>query len=306
MGNSNNRLRFTPAEQAILTTLLYSDIFSFPLTKDELWRFLIVKEKITPKAFKEGLQSLAKVIVYKDGYYCLQGKEASIIERKQNLSEVAKKLRQAYLVATKLTSIPSIGFIGISGGLANGSATKNDDIDFVVIVKKNTLFTSRLLILGMLERLGVRRSRGQKEAPDSICVNLLLDERSLTWQKKKQDLYTAREIAQIFPLFERDGLYERFFIANRWIYTFLPNSTQPKPRIVQAEKNFLIKLFYVLLSNAVCEYLFRIIQMSFMKRHQTREVITKHILAFHPNDYRTFVLRKLRLKMRQFGLLTKL
>lgn len=309
---SNRRgLRLTPVQRAILTTILYSDIFSFPLTKDELWRFLISDKKILHREFDSSLGNVHS-LTSKDEYFCLKGKEQIITQRKKNLSEVSKKVEIAYHVAKKLSIIPSILFIGISGGLAAGNAKTSDDIDFVIITKKNTLFTTRLLILIMLELLGVRRARTQKKTANTICLNLLFDETMIGWFKNSQDVYTAREIAQILPLFGRESMYHRFMKENDWITDFLPNAYSLSSLQKQGSGDSRFHrndneggLFKSLFLNPFIENALRFLQMSFIKRHQTKEIVTKSMLAFHPNDYRTFVLKGLRLKMRQFGLLTK-
>jgi hypothetical protein len=306
---NNRSLSRTPAQQAILTTLLYSDIFSFPLTKDELWKFLIAENKISHQDFERGLQASSD-IVFQDGYYCLQNKEATIAHRQKNLSEVTKKMKQARFVAEKLSGIPSVLFIGVSGGLAVGNVTKEDDVDLVIIVRKNTLFVSRLMILGVLEQLGIRRVRNQKNTADTICVNLLLDETALDWFGNHKDIYTAREIAQILPIFEREDMYQKFLSSNAWIGGFLPNFMDS--RIYSGSKDLRrndkgeTKLFSQIVINSFFELLSRLLQLSLIKRHQTSEIVTKHVLAFHPNDYRVKTLKLLRLKMRHFGLLTKL
>ncbi|HWY79633.1 MAG TPA: hypothetical protein VNW29_04715 [Candidatus Sulfotelmatobacter sp.] len=305
MVNNKRRSRFSSAEQAILTTLLYSDIFSFPLTKDELWQFLIAKEKVTRVVFDSSLHSLKKHISLQNGYYCILGREAIISKRMQQLPEVAKKLQCAHFVASKLAAIPSILFIGITGGLAVENVTAHDDIDLVIITKKETLFMTRLLIIATLEKLGLRRFRNQKNTADTICTNLLFDETALSWFGKNQDIYTAREIAQIKPLFERKGVYQKFLTANIWIKRFVPNSSPRKGLPTSLHKSLFIQMILSISTNTIFEAFSRLIQMSWMRRHQTKEVITKQVLAFHPNDYRTKTIRRLRLKTRQFGLLTK-
>jgi len=303
--NNTTGLPVTPAEQAILTTIIYSTIFSFPLTKDELWHLLLSEEKITKQEFEKGLQALQKQLVFREGYYCLSGHEASITRRKKNLTEVTKKLQRARWVAEKLSVIPSILFIGISGGLAVGDAGEKDDIDMVFITKKNTLFISRFLILSLLESLGVRRRRGQHNASDTICANLLFDESALSWFGEMQDVYTAREIAQMVPVFERENIYHQFISANQWVKTFLPNVAFINPSISKESASGLEKLTLVVCMNSLFEFLARSLQMRQIKKHQTREVVKKNILAFHPNDYRFKILKQLRLRMRQLGLLTK-
>lgn len=290
--------KFALDEEAILTTILYSDIFSFPPTRDELWKFLISNKKITQKKFASGLKNLDTYITAKDGYFCLKNREEIIAKRKRYLPEVSKKIERAQDISAKLSRIPSILFIGVSGGLAVGNVTAEDDIDLIIIVKKNTLFMTRLLILTVLESLGVRRYRKQKHAADTICANLLFDETALNWFSQHKDIYTAREIAQIRPLFERENTYRKFLSANSWMRDFLPNITIAKLKSHPSGRSD--KIFF----NSFFESISRTLQMRWMKRHQTTETVTKHVLAFHPNDYRVKSVRKLRLKMRELGLLT--
>lgn len=294
----------TPAEEAVLITLSYSDIFSFPLTKQELWHYLIATEKISNTVFENSLKNLKKYISTKFGYYCLKNRDEIIQNRIENNAEVTRKLQKARSVAKKLSALSSILFIGITGGLAVGNATKNDDIDLVIITKKNTLFTSRILILIILQSMGVRRYRNQKNAADTLCVNLLFDETACAWFAGKKDVYTAREISQILPLFERNMMYRTFLQANTWIQDFLPNSDYSVHSLIQPPSGILMRVT-TLMSNAFFESLFRVLQMSWMQQHRTTETLSKHVLAFHPVDYRTETLKKLRLKIHQLGLLTK-
>ncbi len=302
MVNSNKDLQLRPVQRAILTTILYSDIFSFPLTKDELWKFLISEKKISRSEFGSCLQN-SSLLVHKEAFYCLKKRERIITQRKKNLPEVARKMKRAQRIAQILSRIPSVLFIGVSGGLAAGNVSKKDDIDFVVITKRNTLFATRFLLLIILQTMGVRRFRNQKEAADTICLNLLFDETAISWFENKQDIYIAREISQLFPLFERNNMYHKFLVANSWIKKFLPNTLDSKQHQLSHIKDSM--LFSKIIINSFTELVFRFIQMRWMKRHQTNEIVTKHVLAFHPNDYRILTLAQLRLKMRQVGLLTK-
>lgn len=297
----HNKRQFTYAEEAVLTTLLYSDIFHFPLTQDELWHFLISMHPLSKTAFEQALDSLQQsdpVICFHEGYYCLVSREAIVHKRIKNLQVVRKKLVLARQIIPKIALLPTVLFIGISGGLAAAQATKEDDIDLFIIVRKNTLFFSRFVILVLLQLLGHRRVRGMKKAPDKVCVNFLIDETQLVW--KQRDLYTAREITQVIPMFTCGSLYETFLEKNRWIAQFLPNSLAEKQKPFlrkKAEKRTFLPPFI--------EKLLRFIQISYMRKVHTTEVITNHYLAFHPDNYRLKTLHKLRLKMESLDLLTK-
>jgi|SRR6185369_11118983 len=294
-------------EQAILKTLLYSDIFDFPLTRDELWRFLITDKKITKDVFNSALNALSDTIVLKNGFYCLKGKEQNILKRKKNSKEVHKKMQIARRAAYFLSFIPTVRFVGISGGLALENVQKEDDIDFFIITKKNTLFMTRLWILLVLEWLHLRRRRNETEAVDRICVNLLIDETRLAWPLSKRDLYTAHEIVQIKPLFERGNIYEVFLASNKWIERFLPNTPTEKPALPGKRWKttyYSLRLITLLFSVFRFEALVKKIQKQYMKKHQTSEVITNTVLAFHPIDYRSKTMEVLRSKCEKLGLLT--
>jgi len=295
------------AEQAILTTIAYSDIFAFPLTKEELWSYLLSDRQIERSVFDDALKSLASQITYQSGYYALDGQAALIKKRLTNTKEVKRKMTLAKRAAYYLSFIPTIHFIGISGSLAMGNVSTVDDIDFFIITKRNTLFMSRLWIQAILELLGLRRKRLEEDPFDKICVNLLIDETKIAWPKDKHDVYTAHEIMQIKPLFERQHMYERFITKNAWVKQFAPNAFEKKVTILGSswKQNYVtLNAISALLTLKPFEFLLRVMQKRIMSRHQTTEIITKRVLAFHPNDYRLKTLSELNMKLRVLGLLT--
>lgn len=303
----SNNLIFDQDQQAILRTLLYSDIFDFPLKKEEIWWFLQNDKKISKEAFAKALGKLSGVISVKNGYYCLRGKEQTILYRKKNLKELQKKMHIAQRATFFLSFIPTIYFIGISGSLAREKANTQDDIDFFIITKKNTLFMTRFLILCILEGLGLRRKRTDTQSPNKICVNLLIDETKLAWPRTKRDLYTAHEIIALKPLFERQMGFERFLAANQWVSAFFPNIHGERKHIA-GKKRRTDYVSLAILSNLLqigrFETLIKQIQKKYMKRYQTVEVVTNTILALHPIDYRTKIMTDLRSKCDKLGLLT--
>jgi hypothetical protein len=294
--------------EAILKTLLYSDLFHFPLTEEELWQYLLADTKIARSSFHKELQHLVasrnRVMTQEQGYYALLGREAIITKRVRNLPEVAKKLRIVQRVSFWLSSIPTIYGIGLSGGLAVGDATNQDDIDLFLITKKDTMLITRLWVLVVLEILQLRRKRGKEYAPNKVCVNLFIDETQLQWKKSQQDVYIAHEIAQLKPLFERKHGFERFFSHNKWIVRFLPNSDTTGSIASRHADFFVLRILMLFCCLPLVRFIIEMVQIRIMKRHQTREIISQHLLAFHPIDYRSYVLQQLSLKWQQFGLLT--
>jgi hypothetical protein len=294
--------------QSILKTLAYSDIFDFPLTKEELWKFLICAEKIDIPVFENKLKVLINKKISKiENYFCLKGKEKITERRKKNLSEVNKKIEIAKKAALQLAKIPTIMFIGISGGLAMSDVDKEDDIDFFIVTKKDRLYITRFLVLCILQTLKMRRKRQDENPSNKICVNLLLDEQNIDFPHDKRDIYTAHEIIQLKPVFQRNNTYVRFLDENNWTRKYFINFDKNNQEFNQfligevAGKNLLN-----LITNNFWEDLTRLIQIAYMKNHRKTETVTKHIIGFHPTDYRVQTLNKLRLKYQELGLLTNL
>ncbi|MEA3354884.1 MAG: hypothetical protein U9Q63_00140 [Patescibacteria group bacterium] len=59
---------------------------------------------------------------------------------------------------------------------------------------------------------------------DKICLNLWLDKSALAISKSRHNLYTAHEVCQIKPLYNKNKTYERFLSLNSWVKNFLPNA----------------------------------------------------------------------------------
>ena len=209
--------------QAIRRTLLYSSLFSFPLTKDELYRYTISDKKIPFSSFEKALKN-ASYLTSKDGYYALLENREHIERRKKMQQHVLNKEQKAKKAARFLSYIPTIYLIGLSGSLAAGSARKDDDLDLFIVTQKNTLFITRLVVMILLSLTGLRRRRHEKNPSNKICLNLWMDTEALSIFQENGDLYTAREIAQAKPLFERKNTYNRFIKSNEWVQKILPHA----------------------------------------------------------------------------------
>ncbi len=298
-------------KDSILKTLIYSDIFSFPLSRGELWEYLVSDKKITQNEFNQGLLELInkKMIVYEKGFYAFSTKRSNIDRRLFNLPEVSQKINIAQKTVKVISCIPTIKLIGLSGGLAMYDADSEDDIDLFVVASKKTVFVTRFWILFALQIMGLRRTRFDKNPADKICVNMVIDEESLSWSQADRDIYTAHEIVQLKPLFERDCTYSRFVSKNKWINKFFPNFSiekTDKSIYITGRDNLLFRMTGAIFGCSFFEFILRKFQESLIQRNKTREKVDIGVLALHPVDYRADTLYKLRLKFLELGLLTKL
>lgn len=269
-------------ERAILKTLVYADIFNYPLTLREIHKWLIGK-KVELRQIKMGQRQ----------YYCLPGREKIIKIRKQRTKQSKIYFKKAKIISWIFKIIPWIKLVGISGGLAMENASKKDDIDLFVITAKNRLWITRFLVLGLLSLIGQRRKRDDlpSKVAGKLCINTLLEEDRL--EQANKDIYLAHEVLQMKVLWQRDGVYSKYLEDNSWVFKFLPNWTTQ----VQSEK------FKVQSDNAKFNFFDKIeniakkIQLKIMKKPKGLERIENGALYFHPKDCRKEILAKFKLKI---------
>ena len=293
MGNSSN---------AVLKTLIYSDIFDYPLKIQEIYRYLI-ESKINEESLGQILASIDRHIAFKNNYYCLLGRENIIKKRIQREKESKIKLQIAQTIIKRISFLPTILFIGISGALAMENAKKKDDIDLFIITQKNTLWSTRLFLIVLLKVMGKYRKRGDKNVENKICLNMFLDQNNLKLPIERQNLYSAHEIIQLLSVFERKNTYQKFLNSNKWVYKFLPNAINKK--VANTDKNeryHISSVFNFVFFFLPFELLGKKIQLHFIEKHKTVETISDKLLAFHPIDYNKQTIFLYENKLQKYGL----
>jgi len=279
------------SQESILKTLLYSDIFDYPLYKEEVWKFLISSVKQDKKEVFHDLNTKNTFFESNKSFFFIKGRKSIVNERRQREKYSLAKIVFAEKIIRRLSIIPTVYFIGISGALAMRNSGEDDDIDLFVITAKNSVWTTRSLMILFLIFSGIYRRKKDKSVSNKICLNMLIDENALSFSKQRNDLYTAHEISQIMPIFDRNKTYEKFIKSNIWIQKFLPNIFEKKSSIFSMSRiSFTQRSINHFLGAPIIEFITRNIQLWYMKKNITKETITNNFLAFHPFDYRESVL----------------
>jgi len=275
---------------AIIRTIIYSDIFDYPLTLEEIVKFLVGESEVGMGVV---LNSLTKIIadskqIYTDGeFYFLKGRKEIIELRKRRMGWSEKKWKIARGTAKKLRVIPMIKMVGITGALAMKNCKETDDIDLMVITVADRLWLTRLILYVLAPILGIKRRKPEeREVKDKVCFNLFLEESSL--KIRPENLFFAHEICQVKPIFWKDNIYEKFLWENQWVSNFLPNAKNSLKFKVQSSKlgkkhpisqsaswRILISFFNTLAFK---------LQYLYMKPKITAEKISLHQAFFHPVD----------------------
>jgi len=288
-------------EQAIVATLVYFDIFDYPLTIDEIVRWLPSPISFT----RSHLLGLTKELVekgflaQKEGFYFLSGQGKIALERRKNKEASESKLKIAQKVARILIKVPGVLLVGLTGNLAMMDVQEDDDIDFLIITQRGEIWTARFLTILLLEILGRRRRPKSKRIKDKICLNLFLDEANLRFKRNRRDLYTAHEILQMRPLAGKENIYQRFLKTNVWTKDFLPHAFQEKIGVHDQGLKAFPKKHHS--KGVLIEKILTSLQLLYMRRRQTTEEVKSGQLFFHPQDKRRIVLEEYDKKLSSFS-----
>jgi hypothetical protein len=273
-------------QEAILKTVAYADLFDYPLTLHEIKRYLI--ESPEDRSVKEALNRMTADLrlIYTDGFYYLPRREGIIKIRQGRRAASQPKLQKAKQVAAVLKFIPWIKLIGVTGALAMENSDEGDDIDLMIITSPNRLWLTRGMVATFLRLTGQYRRPGKIK--DRICPNLMIGGDALEFHDR--DLFTAHEIVQMKPVFERGNTYQRFLEANAWVKEFLPNAIKASSKFKIQSLKFsskfkVVNVFFDFLENLAYE-----IQLKYMEKKKTTEITTPSVIRFHPQDVRQKVL----------------
>ncbi|MSP14538.1 MAG: hypothetical protein EXR62_16485 [Chloroflexi bacterium] len=206
-----------PIGQAILQSLIYADLFDFPLTADEIHRYLPgspISATFLHNTLEDGFAR--HHLSQADGYFALAGRK-EIIPIRQQRREIAGRLwARAHRYAAIIACIPFVRMIAVTGTLAVENVKSGDDIDYLIVTAPGRLWLCRALVIGLV--------RLARLAGDELCPNYFLSERML--EIPVRNLFTARELLQMVPLYG-PATYARFRSANSWTTAFFPNASTP-------------------------------------------------------------------------------
>ena len=241
----------------MLKTVAYADVFDYPLTAKEIKQWLIKGESFT-----------------KDSPYWnyLPGRKNLIFLRRRRERFSRLKWPMAYRTAKILSLIPWVKLVAVTGALAMNNADKNDDIDLMIITAKNRLWLTRLLASILLF---FHLRRGQK-IYNKLCLNLWLDETALVI--KPQNLYIAHDILLMQPIINKRDYYFKFMRANDWVFKYFANFPIDLPLIFRNKRVIRGRFLDFI------EWLAMKMQLYYMKRRKTTEVVEKGIIHFNKND----------------------
>jgi hypothetical protein len=220
-GGSLKAAQDAPLVHAVLQTVAYADVFDYPLTADEVHRYLIghTASRGTVRGILSNGRLVPSLLSRQGRYFTLCGREAAVDTRRQRAAVSADLWRRAVRYGRLLGNLPFVRMVAVTGALAMDNVA-DGDIDYLIVTEPGRLWLCRALVVAVV-RLASRRGV-------TLCPNYFLSERVL--ELEERNLFTAHEVAQMVPIFGLDR-YEQFRVLNRWTEAFLPNASGSPRRL---------------------------------------------------------------------------
>jgi hypothetical protein len=206
-------------ERAIVQAVAYADVFDYPLTADEVHRYLVgvPATRASVRTVLSTSRVLGDVLARSGRYFSLAGRQETVETRRARASTAEAYWRRAVRYGHTIGNLPFVRMVAVTGALAMDNVA-DGDIDYLVVTEPRRLWLCRALVVGLVRTAALRRVE--------LCPNYFLSEKALVLEER--NLFTAHEVAQMVPL-TGVATYQRLRTLNRWTDSYLPNAgTRPR------------------------------------------------------------------------------
>lgn len=290
-------MKKTREHTAVLKTLIYSSVFSYPLTKSELSSRLISSKPIAIS--ERTLQELISTnqISQRGKYYVLPGDEKFADLRRQRHEWSDTLWREVPYLLKVLAYIPFIEAVYITGALAVDNVSfAEDDIDLCIVTQSNRLWITRAIVIIFTSVIGKYRLHNYA-GKGGWCFNLWLTTDALTIPEEKRTLYTAYEVVQAKSMY---GQKDLLLQANPWVTEFLANTKLSEKVTRKTRQSSVFSPLFSFINTV-----FYHLQLLYMTKRKTIESVSKEYAYFHPRDTNSLVKNSFSKRLKKYHLIPK-
>ncbi|CAN5571931.1 hypothetical protein BH10BAC4_BH10BAC4_26470 [soil metagenome] len=223
--------RLMDEEKSILLSLLYFDIFHYPLKESEIIEFS--PHPLTGTWQSALITLIERRIIYSiDGFYLLSD-DPGLVARRVAGNQLANRKMKAARIFSKIVSMfPFVRAVMLSGSISKGYMDKKSDIDYFIITEKNRLWVVRGA-MAIFRRVFLFNSHKY------LCTNYFIDSDHL--KVGENNIFSAIEASTLLPMYGKKYVSD-FQAANEWCQAYLPNH-KFENRLEDGSGNFFKKVF---------------------------------------------------------------
>jgi hypothetical protein len=286
----------------LIKILLYFDVFSYPLTRQELLQLAGIpgREIQAADCLLEELVD-SGLINYSRGYYFVGNRKSLIGRRIAGNRRAKKRMKAARRYSRIISWFPFVRGVFLSGSISKNFMTRHDDIDYFIITHPGRLWLTRSM-LTIFKKVFLFNSYR------NFCINYFVDTENL--RISEQNRFTATEVVFLLPMYNRK-LYDKFLHQNQWTAGFYPVFRQ-NPASILETTSWLKRFAEFMLDNSVGDRLERFLFKKSGKyirekyRHMNNQTFYKcfslktNELRYLPNRQQHSILKRFCAKVKGF------
>ncbi len=311
---------------SILATIVYYDIFDYPLTLLETHKYLVNPARvyritgglgeIQLNDISDELDRLvnSKILGTKNGFYFLEGRDSLFNLRMDRHKIADRKWKKFLRLANLFVLNPGLRGFFACGSMALSNTTKSSDFDVFVISRPDRLYTCRFFLWFLSSLMGVRRKADEGIAPDKFCFNHYITENRMALDY--QSLYTAQLYSHLKPVYMSPEIFNNFFSSNIWMNNYLYNFNPQKEFVRRSINPSRIMRGIAVVTTAIFNSPAGDMIESVLKKYQKdrimknpltgqpggRVICTDTELEFHPHSFEQVVIDRYNKGLERLGI----
>jgi len=211
---------------AIISTIVFFDLFNYPLTRWEIWQNLPLKiDLLILEAALDNFLEQEKVLETCDGFYFLTGRQELVSIRQQRYNYANYKIKIARRASYFFRLLPFVKLVAVSNLIGHHNLRDESDIDVFVVSSPRRLWLTRLFCTGLMKLANMRPN--QKGKRNKICLSFYASVDGLAMENLRfapHDPYFDHWFLGLYPIYEKDNLLAYLRFKNSWLKEAFPNS----------------------------------------------------------------------------------
>jgi len=201
--------------EVVLGPVIFLDLFDYPVTAYEVWRYLDKKAVLTQIIYTLDELVRKNILNKKNGFYYLFGRDSIIDIRQRRYNYSCAKIKKARLFIKLFSFLPFIKLIAVANSIGAHNLRKGSDIDFFIITAANRIWLSRFISAGIAKVLRLRPTVQNKK--DKICLSFYITESALNLKNLELpsgDPYFYFWLRDLRPIYNKKNTWVNFLQAN--------------------------------------------------------------------------------------------
>lgn len=211
--------------KSLLKSLVFFDLFSYPLSLWEWWQNLELKTTLKEVAEVADHLLESGQVERREGWYFLPGRQEIVFERRRRYNFTNQKIKRAQKATRLFRLIPSVKLVAVSNLIGHHNLRAGSDIDLFIVSSPGRLWLTRFFCAGFMKILGWRPRRGNKQ--DKICLSFYAATTGLAMDSLRLDggdAYFEHWLMGLYPVYDKDRYLDYLRFKNPWLKDLFPNS----------------------------------------------------------------------------------